>query len=151
MGYPKDLDEYSKFELSQELARRESQLHLGLCDYCGRPGLVEPSCKFPERHREAAMQQQRLNRIAAGIPQVGVTEVRFFNTEGTRSGRLPGINDVPTLDDQDRGRFQDSYPKPPGCGKTGCPKPGLNQVVGSLTYHACNDHVDEIQRLVDSE
>ncbi len=106
MSYHKDLDEYTEHELRQELARREAAVTEGRCDYCGRPGLVEPACKFPERHSRAAQQQQRLNRIAAGIPQVGVTEVRFHDQRHRPlRNSQEGINTIPTLDETDRGRF----------------------------------------------
>lgn len=106
MGYPpRDLDEYSRRELQAELARREEKKAQGLCDYCGRSGLVEPACKFLDRHNEAGMQMQRLNQIAAGIPQVGVTEVRFHDQRHDPL-RFQNPNRVSTLDTEDRGRFQ---------------------------------------------
>lgn len=153
MGYHKDLDEYTRFELYQELARREKALHEGICTYCGRSGLVLPACKFPDRHREAGEQMQRLNELADKLLRVGAVNHVGFDVRGTQSFRSPGVNFIPEpeCDETDGGRFHDSFLTPPSCGKTGCPKTGHNQVVGSLTYHACNEHLDEIQRLVDSE
>ncbi len=102
MSYHKDLDEYTRFELYQELARREKALHEGICTYCGRSGLVMPACKFPDRHREAGEQMQRLNQAADGRPQVGVNHVGF-NVQGTRTGRVNFVPE-PECDETDGGR-----------------------------------------------
>lgn len=152
MSYHKDLDEYTRFELVQELARREKALHEGICTYCGRSGLVLPACKFPDRHREAGEQMQRLNELANKLSRVGAVNHVGFDVRGTQSFRSPGVNMVETFDTLDRGRFvEPAISNPPPCGKTGCPKQATHKVVGSLTYYTCDDHIDEIQRLVDSE
>jgi len=65
MSYHRDLDEYPRFELQQELARREKVLHEGKCDYCGRSGLTKP-CRFPERHQVAREQAERLGHKLCG-------------------------------------------------------------------------------------
>jgi hypothetical protein len=100
MSYPKDLDEYTRLELKEELARREQALLIGICDYCGQSGLMKP-CRFPERHAVARSHAEWLGH------------------------RL--------------------------CGKTGCAKPGTHIIQGSLLYHSCDEHVEEIQTLVANE
>ena len=55
MSYPKDLDEYTDDELKDELGRRKQLMLKGLCTYCNRPGET-PTCKFPDRHRQALTQ-----------------------------------------------------------------------------------------------
>jgi hypothetical protein len=37
------------------------------------------------------------------------------------------------------------------CGKLGCGKPATHKAHGSLTYHACDEHSPEIERLCESE
>ena len=65
MSYPKDLDEYNRYDLVAELARREKVLHEGKCDYCGRSGLTK-SCRFPGRHQAALEQAFRLGHTLCG-------------------------------------------------------------------------------------
>lgn len=49
MSYPKDIDEYTDFELQIEMETRKNRRAAGLCDYCNRPPET-PACKFPARH-----------------------------------------------------------------------------------------------------
>lgn len=151
MSYHKDLDEYTDTELRQELARREAAVTEGICDYCGRGGLVEPACMFPNRHHKAGVQAQLRNCIAAGIPQVGVTEVRF-NTQGTQSGRFQSqVENCSCLACESLAEVEQMRRPTNGCGKTGCPKPGVHKVQGGLLYHACDEHLNEIEALVAGE
>ena len=51
MSYPRDLDEYTDDELTNEIRRRAEHRRLGQCHYCGRPVTAEP-CKFKNLHRD---------------------------------------------------------------------------------------------------
>lgn len=74
MSYPKDLDEYSVEDLENEIKRRRILREQGICDYCGQTG-DKPHCRMFDRHQTAALQWQRLLRIEAGIPQLGITTI----------------------------------------------------------------------------
>lgn len=50
MSYHRSLDEYTRAELRQELARRAIANRMGRCDYCNRYFNAPPACRFPERH-----------------------------------------------------------------------------------------------------
>lgn len=50
MSYPRDLNEYSGFELFAESERRAEWRRMGKCDYCHRDINEEPTCKFADRH-----------------------------------------------------------------------------------------------------
>lgn len=57
MGYPRDIDDMSEKELTDELARRKRIQAAGLCDYCGsHPS--KPACKYPERHHLTAPKKE---------------------------------------------------------------------------------------------
>lgn len=152
MGYHKELDEYTRFELIQEMARREKVLHAGICDYCNRDG-AETACRFPDRHQVARDQSLRLAEQAERDRQRLIKSALplnhpDFNVRGTQTGRAPSVNFVPEpeCDETDGGRFQQT-----SCGKTGCPNLAHHRVQGGLLYHACDDHLTEIQRLVHTE
>jgi len=53
MSYPRDLDEYTDQELSEELTARAARRYLGTCDYCSRFKDQGVPCRFPRRHMQA--------------------------------------------------------------------------------------------------
>ena len=58
MSYPRDLDEFTSKELTDEMARRLKLQLNAECDYCGRPGNTA-ACRFPERHGVARNEYAR--------------------------------------------------------------------------------------------
>lgn len=61
MSYPRDLDEYSEYELITELKERALKRNSGRCDYCNRHLGDGDPCKFPERHRMASSLEECLS------------------------------------------------------------------------------------------
>ena len=50
MSYMKNLDEYTRLELIEEIRRREDANEKGICDYCGKNPDRSSPCRFPRRH-----------------------------------------------------------------------------------------------------